>query len=70
MVVPAGPDEEIEAGFGAVHRAEIGEAVGPEVGRLIDPVALAEIRDLDHDRLAAKIEDAEAVDEIMAGQVM
>src|SRR6185369_9603320 len=65
--VPIGPDEEIEAGLCAVHRADLGEAVGPEIGRLIDPVALAEIRNLDDDRLAAEIENAEAVDEILAG---
>ena len=67
MVVPIGADQEIEAGLGAVHRADLGEAVGPEVGRLIDPVALAEIRNLNDHRLAAEIENAEAVDEILAG---
>ena len=71
VVVPAGPDEKVETRLGAVHGAEIGEAVGPEIGRLIDPIALAEIGDLHHHRLAAKIENAEAIDEILrrAGDV-
>lgn len=67
LALPVGSDEQIEAGLGVVHGAELGEAVGPEIGRLIDPIALAEIRHLHHDRLAAEIENAEAVDEVLRG---
>ena len=64
--LPVGADQQIEAGLGAVHGAEIGKAVGPDVGRLKDPEALAEVGHLNDHRLAAKIENAEAIDEILA----
>ena len=71
VIVPARADEQIEAGLGAVHGAEVGEAVGPEIGRLIDPITLAEIGNQHHHRLALEIENAEAVDEVLrrAGDV-
>ena len=46
----SGPDEQVEARLRAVHLAELGEAVGAQVDDLIDPEAITEIGNLDHDR--------------------
>ena len=40
------------------------------IGRLEDEEALAEIGHLHHDGIASEIEHAEAIDQVLAGQVM
>ena len=67
LAVPIGAGQQIEARLRTVHRAKIGETVGPEIGRLIDPIALAEIRHLHNHRLAREIKNAETIDEVLAG---
>ena len=50
FALPVRADEQIEARRGAVHLAEVDEAVGAQINGLIDPEAVAEVGHLDDDR--------------------
>ena len=64
---PARPDDQIAAGPGAVHAAEVAEAVGPLVSQLVEPEPIAEIGDLHDDRCGGQIEDSETVEHVAVG---
>lgn len=64
---PGGGGEQVAAGFGAVHRAELREGVGALVDGLVDPEPAVEVGDLDHRGTAAGVQDAETVDHVLVG---
>ena len=62
---PVGPDDEIAPRLRAMHPPDPGEGVGAVVAELIEPEAIAEIGDLDDDRILGQIKHPEAVDHIL-----
>ena len=65
LALPVRPRQQVEPGLGAVHLAEVGEAVGAQVDHLVDPEAVAEVRHLDHDWLHVQADAAGAVDHVL-----
>ena len=62
---PVRTDDQVEAGLGVVGLADLRELVRARVVHRVDPEAVAEVRDLDDDRLFVEREEAEAVDDIL-----
>jgi hypothetical protein len=65
VALPVRPDQQIKARRGAVHLAELDEAVGAEIDHLIHPETVAEIRHLEYDRRNVERKCADAVDDIL-----
>src|SRR5271170_2682445 len=63
--LPVRADEEVSAGFGGVHLAELGEGVGALIDDLIDPESVAKVGHLDNKRLLVKGEEAETIDHVL-----
>ena len=67
LALPVGTDQQVEAGLGVVHLAELHETVGAQVDRLVDPEAIAEIRHLHHHRRDVERQHAQAIDHVRVG---
>ena len=65
VAVPVRPDQQVEAGLGAVGLAELAELVGALVVEGVDPEAVAEVGHLDDHGLGVEIEEAKAVDDVL-----
>ena len=65
LAVPARPDQQIKARRGAVHFAELNEAVGTKIDHLVDPEAIAEVRHLNHDWRNVERKRTDAVDDVL-----
>ena len=65
VTVPVRPDEQVEAGLGAVGLADLRELIGARVVERVDPEPVAEVRHLDDHRLLVEREEAEPVDHVL-----
>jgi hypothetical protein len=67
LPVPLRADQKVEPRRGAIHLADLREAVTADVDGLVDPEAIAEIRDLHDDRRLLERGDAGAIDNVLVG---
>ena len=67
FALPAGTDHHVKAGLRSIGLADLGELIGAGIVEGVDPEPVAEVGDLEHDRLLVERVIAGTVDDILIG---
>src|SRR5262245_25802810 len=67
FALPVGADQQIETGRRPVHLSKLNETIGAQINDLVNPEAVAEIRNLYHYRREIERNGRKAIDHILVG---